>query len=82
MLNEEAQNKCWVEHFKEVLNRLIPNNTYDLSEEIPTTLNIRMNKIKVTEVTAAIRCLKKHKSAGIDDSTAELLKCGENGLAK
>ena len=79
LLNGEAQNKRWVEYFKEVLNRLIPNNTYDLSEETPTALNIRMNKIKVT---AAIKCLKNNKSAEIDGITAELLKYGKNGLVK
>ena len=79
LLNEEVQNKRWVEHYKEVLNRLIPNNTYDLSEETPTTLNIRMDKIKVT---AGIKCLKNNKSAEIDDITAELLKYGKSGLVK
>ena len=82
LLNEEAQNKRWVEHFKEVLNRSIPNNTYDLSKDTPKTLNICMGKIKVAEVTAAIKSLKNNKSAGIDDIPAELLKYGKNVLAK
>ena len=56
LLNEEGQNKRWTEHFKEMLGRTIPNNTSDVSEETLTILNIGMDKIKMREVTEAIKC--------------------------
>ena len=82
LLNEEDQTKRWVEYFKEALNRPILNNTYDLSEETLTTLNIRMDKIKTTEVIAAIKCLKNNKSGRTNGIPVEFMKYRKNGLIK
>ena len=82
LLNEEDQTKRWIEYFKEALNRPIPNNTYDLSEETLTTLNIRIDKIKTTEVTAAIKCLKNNKTGGTNGIPVEFMKYSKNGLIK
>jgi len=64
------QEARWVEHFKKVLNRSVPEE----EPEIPEDLNIQTGPPKFAEIIAAIKSLKNHKSPGIDYLDAGLFK--------
>ena len=63
----------WVEHFKEVLNRPLPNNIAN-PEPAQNDLNIRVDVPSQSEVRKAIETMKPNKAPGIDQIQAEILK--------
>ncbi|KAH9590690.1 hypothetical protein MS3_00003278 [Schistosoma haematobium] len=69
---EERQNR-WVEHFKELLNRLAPPNPPNI-EAAPTDLSINVGPPTIEEISMVIRQINSGKAAGSDNIPAEALK--------
>ncbi|VDP06126.1 unnamed protein product [Schistosoma curassoni] len=63
----------WVEHFKELLNRLVPLNPPDI-EAAPIDLFIDVTPPTVEEIGIAIRQMNSGEAAGPDNIPAEALK--------
>ena len=73
----EEQLDRWVEHLKELLNRLPPENTADIPPA-ETPLNINCNRPSKTEIRKAIKALKNNKAPGPDNIPAEALEADIN----
>ena len=73
LVEDDAIEARWVEHFNEVLNRPQAEIAANI-EPARERLNINCDPPSRTEVAKAIKCLKNNKSAGPDNLTAELLK--------
>ena len=81
LIDKEQQNARWVEHFKETLNQPIPSLLYDFTtEHVPEELPVTTETIGAMEVQLAVKALKNHKAAGLDEITGELLKHGEDKM--
>ena len=77
LIDKEEQNARWVEHFKETLNQSNPSLLYDFTtEHIPEELPVTIEAVGAREVQLAVKALKNHKAAGLDQITGELLKHG------
>jgi len=73
LTSTEDQNKRWVEHFKQLLNRPPPANPPTLPPS-DQELDINCEPPTETEIKKAIKSLKNNKAAGPDDIPAELLR--------
>ncbi|VDO77658.1 unnamed protein product [Schistosoma margrebowiei] len=69
---EEQQNR-WLEHFKELLNRLAPPNPPNI-EAAPMGFPIIVGPPTIEQISMAIRKIKSGKVAGPDNIPAEALK--------
>ncbi|XP_078682384.1 uncharacterized protein LOC144916861 [Branchiostoma floridae x Branchiostoma belcheri] len=82
LLSEEEQNQRWAEHFKETLNQPEPQEVYTFPDVDGNELDVDCDNITEDEVANAIKNLKNHKAAGIDQISAELLKKGGDIMLK
>nr|KAG5714221.1 hypothetical protein BaRGS_018438 [Batillaria attramentaria] len=69
----EEQLKRWAEHFRELLNRPIPETPPDIPPA-ETELPINCDKPSKAEIRKAIMTLKNGKAAGPDEIPAEAIK--------
>ncbi|VDO77831.1 unnamed protein product [Schistosoma mattheei] len=69
----EEQRNRWVEHFKELLNRLAPLNPPKI-EIAPTDFPTDVGPTTIEETSMAIRQIKSGKAAGPDNIPVEALK--------
>nr|KAG5701564.1 hypothetical protein BaRGS_024814 [Batillaria attramentaria] len=69
----EEQLKRWAEHFRELLNRPIPETPPDIPPG-ETELPINCDKPSKAEIRKAIMTLRNGKAAGPDDIPAEAIK--------
>ena len=79
----------WTEHFKEVFNEDQNDKTIGEEERTPDDIRASQNSEdpeaktpSIREIEQALKRLKNHKSAGIDNIPAELLKYGGPELLK
>ena len=73
--DDEGRKEPWKEHFEEILNKDIPTNPLEITEEnYPEIETININPITKDEVNCAIRKLQNGKAGGVDMITPELLK--------
>ena len=78
LASNEEQKARWAEHFKEVLNRPYPKETFDFTDEDKTEdLLIPMGPIEMEEIQTAIESMAYNKAAGCDNITAEMMKAME-----
>ena len=68
--------KRWKEHFETLYNEQNPTDRTVLAT-LPSTNSTGMGDFLTEEVTASIKRLKKNKSPGLDNITAEMVKAGE-----
>ncbi|XP_073668552.1 uncharacterized protein [Paramisgurnus dabryanus] len=71
--DKEGQEKRWIEHFQELLNRPAPQHTFNI-EPAEQDLEIDCNTPTKQEIQRAIKQLKKGKAAGPDRIPSEALK--------
>ncbi|VDP07020.1 unnamed protein product, partial [Schistosoma mattheei] len=77
---EEQQNR-WVEHFKELSNRLAPLNSPNV-EAAPTNLPINVGPPTIKEISMAFRQIESGKAAGPDNIPAEAPKADVAATAR
>ena len=70
------QIKRWAEHFQEILNRPVPEETPDISPA-DSELPINCDAPSKAEIRKAITSLRNGKTAGPDSIPAEALKAGK-----
>ena len=73
LASEKEQQDRWSEHFKEVLNRPVPETTVDIPEALED-LDICTDIPSKEEIQEAINSLKINKAPGNDQLTAEMFK--------
>ena len=73
LTTEKEKADRWVEHFKEVLNRPLPNNVAN-PPPASNDLNIRTDPPNENEIRKALESLKPNKAPGVDLIQAEILK--------
>ena len=71
--DKEGQEKRWIEHFQELLNRPAPQHTFNI-EPAEHDLEIDCSTPTKQEIHRAIKQLKKGKAAGPDRIPSEALK--------
>ena len=75
LVKEEDQRARWAEHFKEILNRDEPEETFDFTnDQHQQHIGMRRGKITIEEVTDAIKQTKGNRAPGEDRITADMLK--------
>ena len=80
IVNKEGIQERWMEHFEELFNRPPPQNPV---EDLEIEFNGEdLEPLSREDVLAAIKNLKNHKAAGMDNISAELIKYGGPTLHK
>ena len=75
LLTEEGEVKArWQEHFKEVLNRPVPEVATEVEETDVVNNGIDIGEITREEIKSALGDMKSGKAPGIDSITADLLR--------
>ena len=77
LTSESDQEKRWIQHFNEVLNRPPPPEEPDINEP-EQDLDISTEPPEVPEIISAIKSLKNGKAPGCDNLNAELFKIDTN----
>jgi hypothetical protein len=74
--NEKQQKRRWVEHFKEMYNKVNVNNGIEESIDMNTGKQLKINIVAPTknEIRNAIKKTKNGRSAGTDNIPNELHK--------
>ena len=73
LTSEGEQERRWMEHFREVLNRPPPSEVPNI-QEVATDLDISTDVLTRREIIEAINSLKNGKAPGHDNLNAELFK--------
>ena len=75
LLTKEGEVKArWQEHFKEVLNRPVPEVATEVEETDVVNNGIDIGEITRGEIKSALGDIKSGKAPGIDSITADLLR--------
>ena len=79
LLNINKQDLCWIEHFKETLNKPEPTVTHNFSmDDSHKELTLNLDEITTKEVWDTAKALKDNKHLALNQITTELLKNGED----
>ena len=77
-MDKEGIQERWMEHFEELFNRPPPLNPVE-NQEIGFNAE-DLEPLTRGDILAAIKNLKNHKAAGLDNISAELIKYGGPAL--
>ena len=81
LLSDVEQDERWMEHFRETLNQTSPTDTHSF-DQVTDVVQLQVSEDEITEneTAEAGKIMKKGKSAGLDEISAELLKHGGSSL--